>query len=96
MGSSSAYVTLLTATSYLAGVLVLDQCLQTVHSKYPLVVMVTSALPEKARAILRKQGIRMREVERLQPPSGKHSLHAHDARFADTWTKLRCLFLSCA
>lgn len=89
MGSKFAYVTLLTTTSYLAGVLVLDQSLRAVNSKYYLVVMVTPSLPESARAILRKQFILIREVERLQPTAERYRLHAHDARFADTWTKLR-------
>lgn len=92
MGSKFAYVTLLTTTSYLAGVLVLDQSLRAVNSKYSLVVMVTPSLPESARAILRKQFILIREVERLQPTTEGCRLHAHDshdARFADTWTKLR-------
>lgn len=89
MESKFAYVTLLTTTSYLAGVLVLDQCLRSVDSKYPLVVMVTASLSDQARTILRKQAIHTREVEHLLPPSEKHSLDAHDSRFADTWTKLR-------
>ncbi|KAF8973912.1 nucleotide-diphospho-sugar transferase [Flammula alnicola] len=89
MSSKYAYVTLLTTTSYLAGVLVLDHCLRAVNSKYPLVVMVTPSLPEDVRAVLRKRPIPTREVEWLQPPTGTHTLHVHDARFADTWTKLR-------
>jgi len=90
MSPKYAYVTLLTRASYLAGVLVLDYCLRAVGSKYPLVVMVTSSLPEDARAVLRKRCIITREVTSLQPP-GQHTLASHDARFADTWTKLRCV-----
>jgi hypothetical protein len=89
MSPDYAYVTLLTKTSYLAGVLVLHSCLRAVNSKYPLVVMVTPSLPEDARAVLRKRRICIREVKSLQPPEGKHTLAPHDARFADTWTKLR-------
>jgi len=89
MSSDCAYVTLLTNTSYLAGVLVLHNCLRAVNSKYPLVVMVTPSLPEDARAVLRERRICIREVKTLQPPEGRHTLHGHDARFADTWTKLR-------
>lgn len=80
--------------SYLAGVLVLEQGLRAVGSKYPLVVMVTPALPPAARAVLAKRGIRAREVEGLYPEDGKHTLPAHDARFADTWTKLRVFELN--
>ena len=89
MSSDYVYVTLLTKTSYLAGVLVLHNCLRNVDSQYPLVVMVTPSLPEDARAVLRKRRICTREVKSLQPPEGRHTLFSHDARFADTWTKLR-------
>lgn len=89
MSPNYAYVTLLTQTSYLAGVLVLDQSLRSVGSKYPLVVMVTPSLPDDVRAVLRKRRIRTRDVDSLQPPDRNHSLAEHDIRFADTWTKLR-------
>lgn len=90
MGSDSAYVTLLTSLSYLAGVLVLNQSLRQVKSRYKLVVMVTPALPENARKVLRRQRITIIEVESLSPPQGKHKLHTQESRFVDTWTKLRC------
>lgn len=89
MSRKAAYVTLLTKTSYLAGTLVLDHSLRGVHSKYPLVVMVTPSLAPEAREILRMRGILTRDVQKLQPREGAHTLTAHDARFADTWTKLR-------
>lgn len=88
-GTSFAYVTLLTRISYLPGVLVLHHGLRAVESKYPLVVMVTPSLPRSARDVLRKQGIKLREVEMLQPEEGVHVLAGHDVRFGDTWTKLR-------
>jgi hypothetical protein len=90
MPSKAAYVTLLTSISYLPGVLVLNQSLRRVKSKYRLVVMVTPSLPDSARKVLSRQRIGITEVETLRPPEGKHNLHAHDSRFADTWTKLRC------
>lgn len=89
MSLKAAYVTLLTKSSYLPGTLVLDHGLRAVKSKYPLVVMVTRELPKEARDALRKRGILIREVDHLQPAEGRHTLAAHDARFADTWTKLR-------
>ncbi|KAJ4486271.1 glycosyltransferase family 8 protein [Lentinula aciculospora] len=55
--SRKAFVTLLTKTSYLPGVLVLDHGLRAVESKYPLVVMVTPTLGEDARAVLDKCSI---------------------------------------
>ena len=89
MTSNFAYITLLTKAAYLPGALVLHQCLVSVQAKYPLVIMVTPGLPEDVRAVIRKAGIAMREVDRLQPEDGSHSLAEHDARFGDTWTKLR-------
>ncbi|KAF5377634.1 hypothetical protein D9615_005296 [Tricholomella constricta] len=89
MSLKAAYVTLLTRPSYLAGTLVLDYGLRSVNSKYPLVVMVTPSLPKNARDVLQKRGILTRDVDTLQPNPGAHTLAAHDARFADTWTKLR-------
>lgn len=91
MKPKCAYVTLLTKTSYLPGTLVLDYSLRNVNSQYPLVVMVTSSLPDAARAVLHKRRILVREVDSLYPQKDKHVLAAHDARFADTWTKLRCV-----
>lgn len=85
----AAYATLLTKTSYLPGVLVLEYTLRSVGSEYPLVVMVTPALPLQARDILARRRIRVIDIQSLQPHTGLHTLSAHDARFADTWTKLR-------
>lgn len=86
MARLAAYVTLLTRTSYLPGTLVLHKSL---GSKYPLVVMVTPAVTAEARAILTGRGITLADVESLVPSEGSHTLADHDARFQDTWTKLR-------
>ncbi|KAJ7225402.1 nucleotide-diphospho-sugar transferase [Mycena pura] len=88
MSLKAAYVTLLTKTSYLAGTLVLHEGLKDTRSKYPLVVMVTPELPRGCRDVLEKRGILIREIQFLQPEDGVHTLAA-DARFHDTWTKLR-------
>jgi len=89
MSPNAAYVTLLTKDTYLPGALVVDQCLRSVGSKYPLVVMVTPTLPQEARDVLKKKGIIMRDVAPLLPSDEVHELAPHDSRFADTWTKLR-------
>jgi hypothetical protein len=89
MKPKGAYVTLLTKASYLPGALVLNYGLRAVGSQYPLVVMVTPSLPDAAKAVLHKRGILTREVDSLHPQGGQHVLAAHDARFTDTWTKLR-------
>jgi hypothetical protein len=90
MARRVAYVTLLTKTSYLPGVLVLDHTLRSVDSAFPLIVMATPTLPQDARSVLERRGISIRPIESLNPPGG-HSLSSYDARFADTWTKLRCV-----
>ena len=46
--SRKAYVTLLTAPGYLPGVLVLHECLVSVGSRFPLVVMATPSLSVEA------------------------------------------------
>lgn len=98
MTLKAAYVTLLTKTSYLPGTLVLAHSLRNTPpegpqgyagSKYPLIVMVTPQLPQEAREVLSKENIVTRDVQSLQPAEGAHKLASHDARFADTWTKLR-------
>jgi len=88
--STKAWVTLLTKTSYLQGCLVLQHSLVKVKSKYPLVVFATPELPNQAREILQKKGIRVRDIKYIEPPKQGKELDEHDQRFADTWTKLRC------
>jgi hypothetical protein len=85
----AAFVTLLTRESYLAGTLVLNYSLQSVGSKYELVVMVTPELSERVRDVLSKEKITIKEIARLDPREGSHTLAAYDSRFKDTWTKLR-------
>ncbi|KAJ7619152.1 nucleotide-diphospho-sugar transferase [Mycena polygramma] len=89
MSLNAAYITLLTKVSYLAGTLVLDLGLKKAQSKYPLVVMVTPDLPQEARDVLKKGGIPTVEIQTLLPEDGVHQVAAADARFRDTWTKLR-------
>lgn len=89
MGINAAYATLLTKTSYLPGVLVLEYTLRSVGSKYALIVMATPALPAEARDVLARRRIQVVDIQSLQPRPGLHTLSADDARFADTWTKLR-------
>jgi hypothetical protein len=89
MTRTAAYATLLTNGSYLAGALVLEYSLREVGSKYPLVVIVTPQLSEAAKNVLTKAGIATVGVEALSPAEGAHKLSDADARFHDTWTKLR-------
>jgi hypothetical protein len=86
---NGAYITLLTSPSYLAGILVLHASLLTSKTRYPFVAMVTPSLGNDVCDVLKRRGIIVREVQSLRPEEGKHRLHEHDRRFADTWTKLR-------
>ena len=82
MSRKAAYATLLTTPAYLPGVLVLNECLLSVGSKYPLVAMVTPSLPSEARAVIEKRGIIIRDIDHLYPEEGTHKLAEHDARLA--------------
>jgi hypothetical protein len=55
--------------------------------------MVTPSLPPEARDVLAGKGIAMVEVDHLMPKEGVHELATHDARFHDTWTKLRYVMI---
>ncbi|CAL1696127.1 unnamed protein product [Somion occarium] len=96
MTRNAAWVTLLTKSEYLPGALVVDQCLKSVGSKYPLVVMATSQLPQEARLILSNRDIPIRDISRLKPQNESSSMAELDSRFtrfADTWTKLQAFEL---
>lgn len=88
MPNNAVYATLLTKDSYFPGVLTLERTLKSVQSRYPLVVLVTPSLPQRTRDALTRRKIQIREIAPLQPENGP-ALAGHDARFADTWTKLR-------
>jgi hypothetical protein len=88
MTRNAVYATLLTKDSYFPGVLVLERSLKSVQSQYPLVVLVTPSLPQHTRDALSRRKIQTREIQPLKPENGP-VLAGHDARFADTWMKLR-------
>lgn len=95
---SRAWVTLLTRPSYLPGVITLAYSLQTVFTRYPLVVLVTQSLTEPGIQALKFEAahnpfIIVHYVGNLIPPSGgPKKLIA--SRFEDTWTKLRAFELT--
>ncbi|KAI1840902.1 hypothetical protein JX265_013398 [Neoarthrinium moseri] len=87
-----AYATLITRSSYLAGVVVLAHTLRKHGSRYPLVVLWTASLSNNAFRALEYEALHgnltLRQCEILLPPKGRRtSLIAE--RFEDTWTKLR-------
>lgn len=86
------YATLITKAKYLQGFLVLhDSFLRAdphAFTKHPFVVLVTPALPFVCVRILEDlPGVKVKVVESVHVEG--HEVDAHDARFADTWTKLR-------
>ncbi|PVF98055.1 nucleotide-diphospho-sugar transferase [Serendipita vermifera] len=91
--TNRTYVTLLTTLSYLAGTLVLNHSLQTVGSKYPLLVLVTSALPAEGKRILQEAGIQIKEVDTVEVVQSRYNAEATVARLRDVWTKIRAFEL---
>ncbi|MCJ1306955.1 hypothetical protein MMC25_000599 [Agyrium rufum] len=89
-----AWTTVLTRSSYLAGVLILAYTLQRQKSKYPLIVLVTPTLDSssvRALELEAKQNplLIIHHVEMLYPVHNRREEDLIAARFADTWTKLR-------
>ncbi|GAA5976202.1 hypothetical protein JCM11641_001081 [Rhodosporidiobolus odoratus] len=85
-----AFVTLLTNAVYLPGLLLLDDTLKRVGTKYPLVVLTTPSFPEEHLALLEALGIQTKRIELLEP-KGEIQLIAE--RFRDTWSKLQAFAL---
>ncbi|KZO98479.1 glycosyltransferase family 8 protein [Calocera viscosa TUFC12733] len=84
-----AWVTLITKSSYLAGVITLAQTFREVGSAYPLVVFCTPQLPARARRILAAHDIQCRDVQPLMPKQGAYEWSGAFKRFEETWNKLR-------
>ncbi|KAJ8469537.1 hypothetical protein ONZ45_g16858 [Pleurotus djamor] len=89
----AAWATLITPRDpgYIAGLLIVKQCLQDVESQYPLVAMVTPDVAPEILALLSRHGILITPVDYLLP--GVDSANTVDTRFADAWTKLRAFGL---
>ncbi|KAE8224742.1 hypothetical protein CF319_g2401 [Tilletia indica] len=88
----ACWATLLTRDNYVPGLVVLSQTLLRDHgSKYPLVVMVTSTLSERAREVIEQLGCEVREVSPVLP--GQKSTSQAFERFTEAWTKLRAFEL---
>ncbi|WP_343465078.1 glycosyltransferase family 8 protein [Pantoea sp.] len=83
-----AWVTLLTQPEYVIGVRALHRSLQRSKTQWPLVVMVTKAIPQETQQALRAQGCVIHPVDPLLP---KDSLEQHyaSAQFGEVWSKLR-------
>ena len=94
-----AWVTLLTRSSYLPGVITLAWSLSTHATAYPLVVLITPSLPQSCVRALELESnhnplLIVHPIDPLVlPQDRKTTLIA--ARFEDTWTKLRAFELTC-
>ncbi|KAK5020011.1 hypothetical protein LTR60_000922 [Cryomyces antarcticus] len=90
--SKYAYTTLITRSSYLAGVIVLARTLRKHGSAYPLVVLYTESLPAASIRALELEvphtNLVLKKIPALLPRKNVH-VHLIAERFADTWTKLR-------
>ncbi|KAL8713734.1 MAG: hypothetical protein Q9220_002260 [cf. Caloplaca sp. 1 TL-2023] len=98
MDKKCAWVTLLTRSSYLPGVITLVHSLAKCKSVHPLIVLVTPSLPESSLLALELESkhnkfLVIHPVELLLLPQGKKSASVA-SRFEDTWTKLRAFELT--
>ncbi|CZT43137.1 related to galactinol synthase [Rhynchosporium secalis] len=85
-----AWVTLLTRTSYIPGVVLLAHSLQKHMSKYPLLILYTPSLPNECLPALRREASLTNAVLKpTEPLIPKEQRNLIAARFEDTWTKLR-------
>ncbi|KAG8760380.1 hypothetical protein FRC14_003237 [Serendipita sp. 396] len=82
------YMTLLSNTAYLPGTLILYHSLQATKPKYPLIVLITPALPEDSKQMLERSGIETLLIDRFAPPVNRFDPSKTFARFADIWTKV--------
>ncbi|KAK0549612.1 hypothetical protein OC845_003052 [Tilletia horrida] len=88
----ACWATLLTRENYLPGLVVISQTLLRDHkSKYPLVVMATSTLSERAQDFIKELGCEVRMVEPIVPKAKNNNMAFE--RFAEAWTKLRAFEL---
>lgn len=91
-----AYCTLITRSSYLAGVLILAHTLKKHNSAHPLIVLYTDSLPASSIRALELEAphtnLILHRTSALLPRENIH-VHLIAERFADTWTKLRVFSL---
>ena len=96
--TTRAWVTLLTRSSYLPGVMTLAHTLLKHNTRYPLIVLVTPSLLKSSIRALELEldnnyFLKIHHIVPLLPPANqKTTLIA--ARFEDTWTKLRAFELT--
>lgn len=89
----TAWVTLLTRSSYLPGVVILAHSLVKHKSRYPLIVLITPSFPSSMVSSLLQEceltNSHVLPIESLSPPKSNTPASLIASRFEDTWTKLR-------
>lgn len=93
-----AWVTLLTRSSYLPGVITLAHSLSVHRTAYPLIVLVTPSLPASSVHALELESVhnplvKVHPIEPLLLPNNSRTTLIA-SRFEDTWTKLRAFQLT--
>ncbi|CZR69645.1 related to galactinol synthase [Phialocephala subalpina] len=95
--SPFAWVTLLTRTSYLPGVVLLAYSLHRHASKYPLLILTTPSFPSSLLPTLEHEcslvNAAILPITPLSPPPSNTPSSLIASRFEDTWTKLRVFSL---
>ncbi|KAL8825426.1 MAG: hypothetical protein Q9170_007793, partial [Blastenia crenularia] len=107
MDSNRAWVTLLTRSSYLPGVITLAYSLSHHKTVYPLIVLITPSLPTSSIRALELEThhnplLKVHPIEPLLPPQLQKYINDQAeptsasvaSRFEDTWTKLRAFSLT--
>lgn len=86
MAKNYAYITLLTNDKYFPGVILLNETLKVVKSKYPLYVMITEDVPLDTIKNLAKANINTIKIDKIPTPDNiyQHNL-ALDAKQAEIW-----------
>lgn len=83
-----AYVTLITRSSYLTGVVILAYTLHKSKTPYPLIVLYTDSLPKSSVTVLEREAKRLnlipQRTEALLPRDNENT-NLIAERFADTW-----------
>lgn len=83
--SPRAWLTVLTSSSYLPGVILLNHSLRKSNSAYPLIVCCTPSLPEGITGTLKEEGLEVRIINPIEP---KNKVKVVADRFEETWSKL--------
>ncbi|KAI9006620.1 nucleotide-diphospho-sugar transferase [Phycomyces nitens] len=82
----AAWAIVLTSTNnYVKGVVALAEALRHVQSQYPLLVLYTEAVSDKALKLLELANCTLRRIEPIKP---RAKIDYFAERFVDTWTKL--------